>query len=652
MVNLITSAECVNASSSSSGNPFANLNNGKTGCWVSDIEKHFPAFLNFDLQKNYLLEKISITADEREAAPKNMRLDYFGNDLKLIGRDIAKFSFEAADENFLKCQEFQLDCQIHAVKFIRIRILDGWGAGFVKIQSIDFFGKQSKASISWKKEEPVSSEFAQWYIGDRVRYLGPDGKKWYEGKIIHINPSETYLIQDDHGWVKDHIKPKNTRRPRYPRKPRKLKASTSQISVSTILEDSKKEQDFSDSSSSTSGSEGSYDEAPYVMKEEYELYKRSSLNTNEEKEVINELLKGDSKVRKPKPIPLLKAKKKAVIAQSFSKEVLNGVYLISSERKGGRPMYKDGGGRVIWWYRDVKTWMICMEHLVGTDRAYACALDSAMHPADIKTKWNVYNKITGAFRLDPAAKISPFDCSSFNNDDKKEEISATIIAKNFTKAINGTYILTSARQYGRPMFQRTDMKITLWWYLKSQMWMFSPSKYVGTEKCFSYCQDTALYPYDVKSGWTSYTSATKRYLPDPGLIVPGEKVKRPKPTPVSSATQKHHKTDTPLRRPALQKHLSAPNLNPIEQDGDKNEQNIIKRHIMRNGRFKGNETTLIIRQRSSSNPKIMRQIKGKLTTECSRRPRSQSNPPTSTLSSRRVDLSKHSSAQRCGLVGA
>jgi len=398
------------------------------------------------------------------------------------------------------------------------------------------------------------------------------------------------------------------------------------------------EEDFTESSSSSTTSEGSYDEAPFVMREEYEFYKRASLRAKEEKEAINQHTQAYSTDEIPKPMPLPKLKKKAVIAQGFSKESLNGVYSISPERKGGRPMYKDGGGRVIWWYRNVKTWMICMENLVGTDRAYACALDSAMHPADIKTPWNVYNKITGAFGLNPAAKISPFDSPTFNLDDKKEEIPATVIAKDFTKAINGTYILTSARQYGRPMFQRSDMKITLWWYLKSQMWMFSPAKYVGTEKCFSYCQDSALYPYDVKSGWTSYTSATKRYLPDPGLLIPGEKVKRVKSTPLSNVNHKHLRIDTP-KRPFLRK-LSAPVCLSVnsEEDAKKEEEILINRSAHRKGRHTRSDTPIIRRLRSSSNPKVLGQINDKLTVECRRRPRSQSNPQTSTWSSRGVEL--------------
>merc|ERR1719233_278174 len=197
-------------------------------------------------------------------------LDYFGNDLKLIGNNIAKFEFDASSAEFRLYQDFRLCRQTHSVKFIRIRILSTWGAKFVKIKCIVFFGTPSNQGVKqFKQEELDPSQVTQWYIGDRVRYLGPDGKRWYEGKILHINPSETYLIQDDHGWVKDHINPKNTRQPRYPRKPKKLKARTSQISVPTIME-----QDETNFESSGSESDFSYDDAPFVLKEELE-YVRS-----------------------------------------------------------------------------------------------------------------------------------------------------------------------------------------------------------------------------------------------------------------------------------------------------------------------------------------------------------------------------------------
>jgi len=521
-MTLIETVSCVNASSSCQDFPFVNLNFGAHGSWVSDEYKPFPAFLNFDLNKNHLLEKVRFVVEERESAPREMCLDYFGNDLKLIGRDISKFEFDATDDSFSKCQVFPLETQIHSVKFIRIRILNSWGAKFVKIKCIDIFGKPSDDGVRWTRaEERDPSEYAQWYIGDRVRYLGPDGKKWYEGRILHINPSETYLIQDDHGWVKDHIKPKNTRNPRYARKPRKLKASTSQLSVTTIVEDKVLEEEFSDSSSS---SDGSYDEAPFVMKEEYEQFiKSNSLNNSEVKEEVKEV--SDEFPSEKSPGRASRLHKKAVIAQGFIKEALNGVYTITDKLMGGRPMFKDGGGRVIWWYSDVKTWMICMESLVGTDRAYACALDSAMHPADIKIPWNVYNKMTGVFGLNPGAKISIFDSTVINLDEKEVDIPDTVIAKDFTKSLNGTYKLTSAKQYGRPMFQREDMKIVLWWYIKTRMWMFSPAKYVGTEKCYSYCSDTAMYPYDVEAGWISYTSASNKYVPDPGKVIVGKKNK-------------------------------------------------------------------------------------------------------------------------------
>merc|ERR1719233_422558 len=341
-------------------------------------------------------------------------LDYFGNDLKLIENNIAKFEFDASSAEFRLYQDFRLCRQTHSVKFLRIRILSTWGAKFVKIKCIVFFGTPSNQGVKqFKQEELDPSEYAQWYIGDRVRYLGPDGKRWYEGKILHINPSDTYLIQDDHGWVKDHIKPKNTRQPRYKRKPKKLTASTSQISVATIVEEAGIIYD----SSSSESTEGSYDEAPFVMKEELKLYEKSLMSRVDEKAELKDKsddVKADTKLQKSEQV--LKVKKKAVIAQGFLKEVLNGVYTLSSNLMGGRPMFKDGGGRVMLWYRDVKTWMICMEHLVGTDRAYACASDSAMHPADISAQWIVFNKLTKTFQKNPDAKVSSFDCSVFSED--------------------------------------------------------------------------------------------------------------------------------------------------------------------------------------------------------------------------------------------
>jgi len=514
---LIEATACVNASSSEKDYPFTNLTHGVSGHWASSCEQPLPAYLNFDLKKNYLLEKIRVTVPERESAPWELCLDYFGNDLKLIGNNIAKFKFDAPDDDFDRSQDFLLDCQVYSVMFIRIRILSTWGGKSVKIRGFNFYGNRCDKGV--KKFAEKASSDAEWYIGDRVRYLGPDGKKWCEGRILHINPADTtYLIQDDHGWVKDHIKPKDTRKPRYSRKPRKLKASTSQISVQPIVEE--KEEHVSDSSDS---SESSYDEAPFVMKEELEITKNALKTISEEKSTdINEAEAEPQIKIEEEEIPQPSVKSKAVLAKGFSKDVLNGVYTRSPNLMGGRPMFKDGGGRVIWWYKDVKSWMICMAHLVGTDRAYACVQDSAMHPADIQSPWCVFIKAKRLWIANRTASVTPFNSCIFNVDDEKEDIPETVIAQDFRKGVNGIYKMTSATLCGRPMYQALDMKIVLWWYLKMRMWMFSPAKHVGTEKCFCFSRDHAMYPYNVKAEWRSWTSKKKAYLPDAGKVIAGE----------------------------------------------------------------------------------------------------------------------------------
>jgi len=148
-------------------------------------------------------------------------------------QDVLKFQYKnTADE-----QQFAIKNAM-PVRYLRLNIKNNWGDQYVAINRIHFFGTQSEVLDpevpTAKKQEERRNSLAQnkrrhimmkWEVGDRVDYQWDDSKKWYTGRILHVNEECTYLIKDDYNFVKDHISPEQVRVTKKRRKPRRLKAS-------------------------------------------------------------------------------------------------------------------------------------------------------------------------------------------------------------------------------------------------------------------------------------------------------------------------------------------------------------------------------------------------------------------------------------------
>jgi len=461
MSSIVPQVSTVNASSSDKSYPYDNLNSHVSGYWRSEagaLTKE-PQWLNFDLGKNYLLEKIRIISTERQACPMDVAVDYFGNDLRLIGRDINTFTFDAENDSFQKYQEFAITDAEHAVKYVRIRILNNWGADHVQLNAILFFGTESQKGVkAVPMAGPEDNDLAyvpqQWYVGDRVRYRWEPGSKWYEGRILHINDEDgnngtTYLIKDDSGWVKDHITPRNTREPRYRRKPRKLKASCSEISLKPIVEALEEEDEVSEPASSGDESplsdiEEKSEPPPTPTTVASNLSRRTlppgdspKSNPRSPQNPTRPLSRKKSplSIDDPQKAPTKrtgasfaklaspKSSKKnlgasgksgsdrenVLVAKNFKMKRINGVYRIKQQREGGRPLFQKDKGLTIWWYPECKTWMISQKHLVGTDKSYAFVRDTCWHPLDIQKRWKTYNKLQKTWDADPGALVAAED---------------------------------------------------------------------------------------------------------------------------------------------------------------------------------------------------------------------------------------------------
>jgi len=566
MSTVVPSVSTVNASSSDSKYPYDNLNSHVSGFWRSEpgaLDKE-PQWLNFDLGKNYLLDKIRIISTERNSCPQAISVDYFGNDLRLIGRDINTFKFDASDESFQKYQEFPISDTEHAVKYVRIRIQSNWGADHVQLNAILFFGTESQKGVKQvpmasAEDDLVAYSPQTWYVGDRVRYRWEPGSKWYEGRILHVNEEDatnggtTYLIKDDSGWVKDHITQRNTREPRYRRKPRKLKASCSEISLKPIVEALEEEDEPSEHDSTA-------DESPLSDIEEKSeppptpvASRRQNSATTAESPKSNPRSPSTSKPaagRKPgggtdpplsleerqkptkrtDPRPAAKSdRENVVVAKNFKMKRINGVYRIRPNKEGGRPVFQKSSGLTIWWYPECKTWMISQKHLVGTDKSYAFVRDGNLHPLDITRRWKTYNKLQKSWDADPGVLVSPE-----NDDETLAALQASdgedtgdcwkVVLSGFRVAkLNSVYLKQKETSAGRHMFTsplgNKKERLVLWWYNRRKFWMLSPQSLVGTDKSYACIQHVSMHPKDVAGVWQVFDTAVRKFTMDRGAKV-------------------------------------------------------------------------------------------------------------------------------------
>jgi len=528
----------VNASSSDKNFPYDNLNSGSVGSWRSDPQKPFPAWLNFDLGENVLLEKIRVISTTREMAPKMISVDYFGNDLRLIGRDIATLTFNAASPNYEKFQEFILREEDHAVKYIRLRILSNWGAKSVQLNAILFFGKRSQKGVKpLPRAGPEDNIPAyvpqQWYVNDRVRYRWEEGQKWYEGRVIHINnPDEmgriTYLIRDDSGWVKDNISPQNTREPQYRRKPRKLRASCSEISLKPIVEaleeEGEKRSEDEDSSAASSSLSGErVDEDIILDRDEQEEQPR-------ELKISKPAAEDNNLPPKKKETTLKPEESKGAVEDSNSllehktehqrKMSYNSVSLFNVvEEQKSKPPTLEGN-------KSSSTDVLPKENaaikLGSLAQAFISLMPKEASPA--KKPPAKPTRSAGTTEKKSQAPMNPLlkksQKSTIVRKKPKETVQkgSCVLARNFKiKRLNKIYKKCLKEKDGHPMF-RNSKGLVLWWYKELEMWMISKWELVGTDKSYAFTRDTAVNPVDISSAWKTYNKRTKKWDPDPGAI--------------------------------------------------------------------------------------------------------------------------------------
>jgi len=647
----IENVQTVNASSSHSLHPYDNLNIGTNGPWRSDPNKSLPAWLNFDLGKNFLLNKIRVISTNREMAPKEISVDYFGNDLKLIGRDIARVTFNAALPDYTKFQDFRVVYDQNSVKYVRIRIISNWGARSVQLNRILFFGRESNKGI--KATSPAISEdsgptyaLQKWYTGDRVRYRWEKGQKWYEGRILHVNESNdgiTYLIKDDSGWTKDKIKNSDTREPRYPRKPRKLKASCSEISLKTIVEDLGEEEAAHDEeilsgddslSDMENQEENKKEKLAVVIPDQTKVTsspKRTKVvtpklvlpkRTDNRTKIINlKLASAASTARQPEkvvedppakvspiktkvtlspvrenpaealqkidpnlipPVPITrtlpssssattskrtsqgslsprKSKNGTLLAKNFKKKRLNGIYNQTNSPRsrgnspsGKRPMFKSSQGLVLWWFSNMRTWMISQQHQVGSNRSYAFVHDNGFHPLDIKGRWRTYNKmsaekwdwdqgvITPPGQLEDEESLTLAEIIRSRSQRQKDTRSPSkpkpikrvvtpeiegdivpwkVVCRGFRVCkLNSVYLRQKDQSGGRHRFMSTS-GLVLWWYKQRKFWMISPKGLVGTDKSYACIQHKSMHPKDISGVWQVFDCEQRMFTNDKGAMV-------------------------------------------------------------------------------------------------------------------------------------
>jgi len=498
----IENVQTVNASSSQPSYPYDNLNIGTNGPWRSDANKSLPAWLNFDLGKNFLLNKIRVISTNREMAPKEISVDYFGNDLRLIGRDIARVTFNAELPDYTKFQDFRIVYDQHSVKYVRIRILSNWGGRSVQLNRIVFFGRESTKGI--KASSPVISEDSgptyvpqKWYAGDRVRYRWEKNQKWYEGRILHVNESNdgiTYLIKDDSGWTKDKIKMSDTREPRYPRKPRKLKASCSEISLLTIVEDLG-EEEAAHEEEVTSGDDSLSDMDDQVENKKDKL----AVVIPDPTKPLSSPKRNKGKVVTPKLV---------LPKRTDNRTKIINLKLASAARQQEK-VVEDPPDKVSPKQLNVKLSPV-QENPTKTPKKTDI---NQIPPVPITRTVPSGSSTTTSKRT---GSLSP-----------RKVKNGTLLAKNFKKKrLNGIYKQTSPRSRSnspsgsRPMF-KSSQGLVLWWFSTMKTWMISQQHQVGSNRSYAFVHDNGFHPLEIKGRWRTYNKMSiEKWDWDRGVITP------------------------------------------------------------------------------------------------------------------------------------
>jgi len=475
----IDNVQTVNASSSQPNFPYDNLDPGRKGPWRAKFDKLNPPWLNFDLGKSFIPKKIRVVSTLREMAPKQMIVDYFGNDRRLIGRDIARVTFEAASSDYMKYQDFNIVYEQHAVQYVRVRILSNWGAKFVQVNQMLFYGKESKKGLTADGKSTLGNLESthmtpDWDVHDRVRYKWEEGQKWYEGQIVHVNEvgeETTYLIKDDYGWHKNDIRLCNIREPRYHRKPRRMTASCPELSLGPILEDCSEDGLSSDKDNSPSMKDGA-----------------------EEKELYSITPKSCPKGEHHKSLKSISPKRMKIIV----------------------PEHEDNTSDTIG----------------HSSRQPELVVDDSPRKREmISRKPDKISSLKKSKRT-PKAPVAITRTTSKATTPKKtskrvihsQRGGTTLLAKNFTKKrINGIW-KQCARQEGspatdkRPMFKNSQ-GLVLWWFSNMETWMISKQHQVGSNRSYAFVHDNCFHPMDIKGRWRSYNKMlAEKWGWDQGII--------------------------------------------------------------------------------------------------------------------------------------
>jgi len=230
--SLIKPYQCISASSSDRRNDYTNLGHGNRNWWCTKWGQN-TGWVVFDLVDDFYLNSILVLGAKTEkSSPQDCSVDYLNANGDLMFSSVAKFTYEDNGES----QTFEIKNDLLPVRQVRVNILSNWGAKFIGVNRISFFGKRAQDDKGIKKNTPEDEteilktrkrmHFSlKIEIGDRIDYQWDDTAKWWTGRILHINEDYTYLLKDDYGFVKDHIAPEKTRQTRKRRKPRRIKAS-------------------------------------------------------------------------------------------------------------------------------------------------------------------------------------------------------------------------------------------------------------------------------------------------------------------------------------------------------------------------------------------------------------------------------------------
>lgn len=197
-------------------------------------------WLNFDLGDDFVLRRVVVLAQNKRSAPRSCNLDYLNATQDLMYSEVVKFIYKNTGDE----QEFDIVNDI-PVRYVKFKIVNNWGEEYVGINKVSFYGIkadvfQPEAQEETTEESPAvakrrRTQLMKWELGDRIDYQWDDSGKWYTGRILHINENCTYLMKDDHGFVKDNIPPEKVRPTKKRRKPRRYKASR-KTTLETIQE--------------------------------------------------------------------------------------------------------------------------------------------------------------------------------------------------------------------------------------------------------------------------------------------------------------------------------------------------------------------------------------------------------------------------------